>query len=132
MDPIITPRVTDQRPRSVTLAVGALSIALLLGVAILGFGWRVPVVAVSTFLIVGGLIFAAARRHNWARWVLAILTIMVLVLTWPLVRFQLTYGLVVPIATVVQITLEAAGLILLFRPAAGRWFRRRDAVTPSP
>ena len=111
------------RPRSVTLAICLLSVALLLGVAILGFGWRVPVVALATFLIVGALILGIARRHNWARWVLAILTIVVLVLTWSLVRFQLTFGIVVPIATVAQITLEAAGLVLLFCPAAGRWYR---------
>lgn len=113
----------EGRPRSVTVAVGSLSIALLLGVAILGFGWRVPVVALSTFLVVGSLIFSAARRHTWARWALAILTIVAFAMTWPLVRFQLTYGIVVPIATVAQIALETVGLYLLFRPAAGRWYR---------
>ena len=132
MDPITPPGATGTRPRTVTLAVGALSVALLLGVAILGFGWRVPVVAVSTVVIVGGLLFGVTRRHNWARWVLAILTIVVLALTWPLVRFQLTYGTVVPIATVAQIVLEAVGLVLLFLPAAGRWFRRSAAAAPSP
>ena len=113
----------EGRPRSVTVAVGSLSIALLLGVGILDFGWRVPVVALSTVLVVGALIFSAARRHNWARWALAILTIAAFALTWPLMRFQLTFRVVVPIATVVQITLETVGLYLLFRPAAGRWYR---------
>jgi hypothetical protein len=109
-------------PRSVTLAVGALSVALLLGVAILAFGWRVPLVALATFVIVGSLIFSAARRHNWARWALAILTLATFALTWSLVRFQLTFGVVVPIATVAQIALEVVGFYLLFRPAAGRWY----------
>jgi hypothetical protein len=112
----------EGRPRSVTLAVRLLSIALLLGVAILGFGWRVPVVALSTFLVVGWLIFSAARRHNWARWALALLTIVAFAMTWSLVRFQLTYGIVVPLATVAQVTLEAVGFYLLFRPAAARWY----------
>lgn len=104
-----------------------MSVALLLGLAILGFGWRVPEVAVAALVIVGGLIFGAARRQNWARWVLAILTVVVLVMTWSLIRIQLTFGIVVPIATVAQIALEAAGLYLLFRPDAGRWYRHVQA-----
>lgn len=111
------------RPRSVTLATLAMSVALLLGMAILNFGWRVPEVAGAAFVIVGGLIFATARRQNWARWVLAILTVLVSCMTWSLIRIQLTFGIVVPMATVAQLALEAAGLYLLFRPAAGRWFR---------
>lgn len=113
-----------RRPRSVTLALGAMSIALLIGVSILHFGWRVPVVALVSFVLVGALIFGAARRRNWARWTLAILTIVSTVLTQSLVRVQLIYGVLVPIATIVQLSLEAVGLYLLFRPDAGRWYRR--------
>ena len=119
----MTQEGAGQRPRSVTLAVGALSIALLIGVAILWFGWRVPTVALVALVLVGGLIFGTARRRNWARWTLVILTITSTVLTQSFVRFQLTFGVLVPIATVAQLTLEAVGLWLLFRPDARRWYR---------
>ena len=119
----MTRQHTDGRHRSVTFAVGALSVALALGAAILWLGWQVPLVALVSLLIVGGLIFAVARRQNWARWTLAILTIASTVLTRSLVQYQLTYHVLVPMATVAQLTLEAVGLYLLFRPAAGRWYR---------
>jgi hypothetical protein len=111
------------RPRSITLAVYAQSLALVLGLAILVFGWKVPWVALATCVIVGSLIVAVARRHNWARWALLSLTLVALFMTSPLLKVQLTFGVLVPVATVVQLALEVMGFVLLFRPAAGRWYR---------
>ena len=115
----------NDRPPSVTLAVYAQGLALLLGLAILVFGWRVPWVALATLVIVGSLILAVARRHGWARWALLALTLVALYFTSPLLRVQLTYGVLVPIATIVQLALETVGFVLLFRPAAGRWYGGR-------
>jgi hypothetical protein len=111
------------RPPSVTLAVWAQSLALAIGVAILVFGWEVPWVALGTLVIVGALIVAVARRHGWARWVLLALTGVALFVTSPLLQVQLAFGVLVPIATVVQLALEGAGFVLLFGPAATRWYR---------
>jgi hypothetical protein len=107
----------------VTVAIGVLSIALGLGTAILAFGWRVPVVALISLVLVGGLIFAAARRANWARWALASLIVVSTILTRSLVLYQLTFHVLIPLATVAQLALEAMGLNLLFRPIAGEWYR---------
>jgi hypothetical protein len=123
------PGVAGGRPPSVTLAVYALSLALLLGVAILGFGWGYPSIALITLVTIGGLILGVARRHNWARWALLVVTVLALALTWPVVRFQLTYGVVLPLATVVQLALEAVAFVLLFRPPARRWYRGPHAST---
>lgn len=120
-----TQAVAEPRPRSVTIGVGALTVALLLGTAILVFGWRVPGVAAVAFVLVGGLIVGVARRRNWARWTLAVLAIVSTILTRSLLLYQLTFRVLIPIATVAQLILEAVGLYLLFRPAAGRWYRAR-------
>ncbi len=106
------------------MAVYALTLALALGAGILAFAWHYPTIALITIGVIGPLIFGVARGRNWARWTLALLTIAGLILTWPIVRFQLSYAVIVPLATAVQLALEALGLFLMFRPAAGRWFRR--------
>jgi hypothetical protein len=99
-----------------------MTVALVLGVAIL-IGWDVPKITVATAVIIGGLIWAVAWRHNWARWTLAVLTISSVLFTWDIIRFQLGYGTLLPIATAAQYVLEGVGLFLLFRPEAGRWYR---------
>jgi hypothetical protein len=113
----------SDRPRSVKIAVRCMAVALALGVAIL-IGWDVPKITAATVVIIGGLIWAVAWRQNWARWTLAAVTISSLVFTWGIIRFQLSYGTLLPIATAAQLILEALGLFLLFRPEAGRWYRR--------
>jgi hypothetical protein len=114
-------------PPTVRYAVGGLAISLLIGTAILGFGWGFPPQAVLTFVVIGFLIVQVARRRNWARWILTIVTIASLVLMNSLIRFQLTYSLLTGTATVSQILLEVVGCVLLFVPSAGRWYRRASA-----
>ena len=121
----------DLRPRSVTLAVYSQSFALLIGLAILVFGWKVPWVAAATLVIVGSLIFGAARRRSWARWTLLALTLLALWFTTPLLRVQLSYGVLVPVATIVQYAFEAVGFVLLFGSEATRWFTRRNGPPPA-
>jgi len=119
---------TDRRPLGVTLAVAALGAALLLGLAILLLGWRVPWIAAATLVIVGSLIVSVALRQNWARWALLVVTILALVTTYQLVGFQLRYSTITSVATVAQLLLELVGFVLLFGPAATRWYRGGSAA----
>jgi hypothetical protein len=112
------------RPRTVAYAIWCLSISLLIGTGILGFGWEFPQQAFLTFLIIGFLVFQVARGRNWARWILTIITATSLVLMWSLIRFQLTYSLPTGVATVIQVCLEVIGCGLLFLPQSNRWYRR--------
>jgi hypothetical protein len=114
----------ERRPLSVTLGIAALTLALGLGVAILAWGWDTPLVALVTLALVGSLIVGTARGHNWARWALTLLTAAALVLMFPVVRFQLTYGVLLPLATATQLALELVGCYLLFRAPGGAWYRR--------
>jgi hypothetical protein len=116
----------DPRPLAVTLAVLLLSVALAIGVLILVYAWGYPTIALGTFLLVGGLILAIAGRQNWARWALAGVTVAALAVSGSVVWFQLTYGVVLPLATGAQLALEGVAFYLLFRPSSGRWFRRRE------
>jgi hypothetical protein len=118
---------SEQRPPSVTFAVCAMSVALLIGVSILYFGWVFPGIALGTLVIIGALIVGVARRSNWARWTLTLITVGTVLMTLPIVRFQLGYSLLVGVATGAQLLLEGAGCVLLFRPAAARWYGRRAA-----
>jgi len=110
------------RPRSVTYAISCFGVALVVGVAILAFPWGLPLQAFFTLLIIGFLIFNSARRRNWGRWTLTILTIAALTTTWPLLHYQLTYNLILGVATAAQISLELLGCCLLFLPQSGRWY----------
>ena len=116
--------MTGPRPRPVVYATWCFTISLLIGASILGFGWGFPVQAWLSLLIVGSLIFLVSRRHNWARWILTIVTITFLVLTWDLVRFQFTYTLFMGTATFVQFSLELLGCCLLFVPRSSSWYAR--------
>lgn len=96
--------------------------SLVIGVAILLFAWRTPRIALFCLLLVGLLIVLALHR-GWPRWVITALAVSSLGATFPLVRFQLTYGTVIPIATALQLALELAGCVLLFHPRSSRWYR---------
>jgi hypothetical protein len=120
--------VTASRPATVTWGTACLGVSLMIGVAILYFAWRTPGIALFCLVLVGSLTFLALRR-GWPRWVITIMAVASLVLTFPLVQFQLTFGTVIPIATGVQLALELAGCVLLFLPASSRWYRR---PRPSP
>lgn len=112
-------------PRPATLRYGALCIAasLAIGVAILFFAWREPRAALLSLVIVGALT-VAALYWSWPRWGIALLAVLSVAATLPQVAFQLSYRLVIPVATVTQFTLELAGCIFLFLPSSHRWYRR--------
>jgi len=115
----------DRKPRIVTYAIWCFSVSLLIGSAILAFSWGFPVQALLTFLAIGLLIFSSARRHNWARWVLTMITIASFILMWTIIGFQLTYSPLIGAATAIQICLEVIGCTLLFLPLSNRWYHHK-------
>jgi hypothetical protein len=111
------------RPRTAIFAIWCFGLALFIGTGLIAFAWGFYRQAGLTFLGIGLLIVFAARRQNWARWILTIVTIVSLIMMWPLIRFQLTYGPMVAVATCVQIVLEILGCLLLFLPSSNGWYR---------
>ena len=121
----------NSRPRTVTVALMCFGPALLIGAFIITFAWGEPIAGLLTFLVISTLAVLAARRHNWARWAITIVTLISFVLMQSLLRFQLSYGPGMGIATAVQIGLEIVGCALLFVPSSNRWYARASApVTP--
>lgn len=98
-----------------------MGVSLVIGVAILWLAWREPRAALLSVGVVGPLI-AAAWFWGWPRWVIALAAVGSVASTLPQVGFQLTYGFVVPAATVAQFALELAGFVLLFHPRSHRWY----------
>lgn len=117
----------NPRPQSVTSGAWCMGLALAIGVAILLYGWREAMVAWVCLVFVGALIVLAARRHNWARWTLLVVTLLSFVFGWSFTRFQLSYGGPIAIGTALQLVLEVAGIVLLVSDSARRWYRRTAA-----
>jgi hypothetical protein len=119
-----TMTIEIRRPRTVTIALVCFGPALIIGVFIITFAWGEALAGVLTFLVVTTLAVLSARRHNWARWTLTIVTLVSFVLMQSLLRFQLSYGAGLGIATGLQILLEIVGCALLFVPPSNRWYAR--------
>lgn len=115
--------MTGRAPRPATVTYGALcmGVSLLIGVSILLFAWREPRAALISLAVVGPLI-VAALFFGWPRWVIAAVAVTSVVSTLPQVGFQLSYGVVVPVATVVQFTIELTALALLFHRRSHHWY----------
>jgi len=118
------------RPRTVTYALLCFGPALLIGAFTVTFAWGEPIAGLLTFVVIITLAILAARRHNWARWTITIVTLASFVLMQSLFRFQLSYGIGMGVATVLQISLEIAGCVLLFVPASNRWYARTGGGSP--
>jgi len=86
------------------------------------------IVAVSVVLAIYGLvIFRASRRHNWARHVLLIWTVLgALVYVWTFkVDSRPMWGHVLVAATFI---IEFIALFMLFTGAVSRWFQHKEAA----
>ncbi len=116
--------MTTPRPRTIVYGVASLAVSLFIGSYIIAFPWRAPDLGLFCFALVG-LLTAYAWFWGWPRWVIALLAVSSLVVTWEFVSFQLTHQLSIAILTVTQLGLELVGLILLFHPASTRWYRRK-------
>lgn len=123
--------MTAPRPATVTYGTACLAVSLLIGVAILQYAWRTPRIALVCLVLMGGLI-VLARRRGWPRWVIAGLAVVSVAATFPEVRFQLSYGGVISVATAVQLILELVGCVLLFHPRSTRWYLSPTPAPPEP
>ena len=83
--------------------------------------------AATTILIYGCLLYAIARRRNWARLVFAFLYVISLPLN---VLFMLRSHTTLSgvVITVGLIALQGAGLVFLFVPDAAAWYHHRSAA----
>ncbi|MGF1625744.1 MAG: tetratricopeptide repeat protein [Alphaproteobacteria bacterium] len=123
----------DQQPRAVTLALWLWGLVIVLSIAstlILagavrgGAGWIVVVSHVVQIV----LIVFIARRHNWARWTVAVLLaisiVMFLVSAGAVFRASMAAG----IMNLVGYAAAIAATALLFTNAASEWFLTRPAA----
>ena len=111
------------RPLTVTYGAACLGVSLLIGSAIIAFAWRELQVGVFSLVVVGSLT-TGTLWWGWPRWVIAVMAVASLALTFPLVRFQFTFGILIPVSTGIQLALELLGFVLLFHPRSTRWYRR--------
>lgn len=109
-----------------TYGAACLGVSLIIGSAIIAFAWRELEVAVFSLVVVGALT-SGTWWWGWPRWVIAVMAVASVALTFPLVRFQFTFGTVIPVATGIQLALELLGFVLLFHPRSSRWYRRSRA-----
>jgi 3-mercaptopyruvate sulfurtransferase SseA len=105
----------------VRYGVVAMGVSLGIGVAILYFAWREPRAALVSLAVVGALT-VAAWFSGWPRWIIAAVAVTSVASTLPQVGFQLSYGVVVPVATAVQYAIEITAFVLLFHPRSHRWY----------
>jgi hypothetical protein len=76
------------------------------------------------------LLYQIYRRRNWARIVFALLTIVGLLAFTPFVVYEIPTSINGALSTLSSIA-SLATVVMVFTPAANRWFRdRRDAFLP--
>jgi hypothetical protein len=123
------------RPTSVARFELLAYVSLLLGVlgVALTFENHVQQAGLFFVLAVQGITFAvlivliwliARRRQNWARWVFAVLFVLGLPLSLPMVWASLMPITLSGVISVVQIALQVVGLIFVFSPQSRPWFQR--------
>jgi hypothetical protein len=104
----------------------------LIGVA-LNFETHVRQSGVTFVLIVQGVTFAvlalliwliARRGKNWARWVFAVLFVVGLPLSLPMVWASLVPITLAGVISILQIALQVVGLFFVFSPQSRPWFQR--------
>jgi hypothetical protein len=117
-------------PKSARIGIGILALALIGDVAE-SVG---PIVRVTQAFVVvilfGGLLFAIARRRNWARLVFAVCVFGALPFT---VTRALRYGAVDPamLLPIMLTCLQVAGVVCLLLPASNAWFKSPSSVRDS-
>jgi hypothetical protein len=89
---------------------------------------RSPLTALVAGLIIGTLILAVARRRNWARLTIAVLTIVGLFPNAVLLPIQLRDYPLVGASTIAQTVLQLIGVALLFTRDARSWYAPKTAA----
>ena len=116
-------------PPQVRLALALLGGSLLVAAITMAGPGRSPTAALVACLLFGALLFAVARRQNWARIACAVLVAVGVALNTMLLPVQLDQDRLVAASTVVQGVLQVIGVLLLFRPASARWYGVQDRGT---
>jgi hypothetical protein len=84
--------------------------------------------AATSLLIYGTLLYAIARRRNWARLVFAFLYVVSVLLSAGLALHYRTSGATWSPVRLGEIALIGAGLVCLFLPSASAWYHTPDAA----
>jgi len=113
-------------PAQVRIALALLGGSLLLAAATMAGPGRSPITAVVACVLFGPLLFAVARRHNWARIAAAVLVAVGVALNAMLLPVLLDQDQLIAASTVVQGVLQVIGVFLLFRPSSARWYGVQD------
>ena len=126
------------RPHAVALAVTLVGGALAVGAVdlVLQFtGLSSPQSAASSPAgFAFGVVFTAIllwmilRRHNWARIVFAVLTLLTAAFTLPIFLTEVSVDQVGAALTVAQLVLQVSSVVLLFKAPANAWFRARAST----
>ena len=115
-------------PPSVHRALWLLSLTLLGSAAFMAGPGKAPTTALVAVLVVGALLVAIARRQNWARLVFAGFFLIGLLFAVILLPVQFRQAPLFAWVSIVQNVLFAAGVTLLFRQEATRWYRAPDGA----
>jgi hypothetical protein len=132
------------RPQSVRIGIFLLAASVVLGVPRSAIEWPAlledaakvgsgPGFLLATqafsFVVVGGLLLLAWFRHNWARWVYTVLTVLGI----PFSIMPLVYALKNNPASgaigLVQVILQVAGLVYLFKRESSAWYKWKPAAS---
>ena len=118
-----------------TVRYGILLIGVALACDVVGAIWfsggRADSIAIRVVVIVGiygGLLYAIARRRNWARLIFACLYAIALPFSViAMLHFMHAVTRTVMVSVVLTL-LQGAGLVCLFLPQAAAWYHGRDAA----
>jgi hypothetical protein len=136
-----TTHATPPRPRSVRRGIALLAASVALGIPRSAMEWPKlleeaakvgsgPAFILGTqafsFVIVGGLLLLAWYRHNWARWVYAVLTVLGIPFSIMPLVYALSTSPVSGVLGIIQVAMQIAGLIYSFKPESSAWYKWRN------
>ncbi len=126
--------MTDQMPAPTSVRLGISLVGVSLAVdAVLTLWPGQPDVpgrvgqAATTILIYGCLLYAIARRRNWARLVFAFLYVVAMPFA-VMMMLRNDANLAGIAVTICLIALQGAGLVSLFLPTAAAWYHHGGAA----
>jgi hypothetical protein len=135
-----TTHATPPRPRSVQRGIALLAASVALGIPRSAMEWPKlleeaakvgsgPAFILGTqafsFVIVGGLLLLAWYRHNWARWVYAVLTVLGIPFSIMPLVYALSTSPVSGVLGIIQVAMQISGLIYSFKPESSAWYKWR-------
>lgn len=119
-------------PCPIAVRVGIWLIGLTLVASLISYLWPRPHMsggigqAATVLLIYGCLLYAAARRRNWARLTFTFLYVVSVILSLAMLgRFRPT-GAAMIVLTVGWIIVQGAGIACLFSPSATAWYHASE------